>query len=111
MIRELRNADLISLGVALVATSKSFGVRLTSRSRTHPPTRYALYPARVSLRTTRSASGSIASRSKDGIERAVSRGPNEGQVCEVSTLPDCSLITYPTEPLSLPHQSYQLNEP
>src|SRR5262252_3150027 len=67
MIRQLRNVALISLGVALVATSKSFGVLATSRSRTHPPTRYALWPARVSLRTTRSASGSIAARSSDGI--------------------------------------------
>src|SRR5215467_13593433 len=67
MIRQLRNVALISLGVALVATSKSFGVLATSRSRTQPPTRYALWPARVSLRTTRSASGSIAARSSDGI--------------------------------------------
>src|SRR5215467_7402350 len=67
MIRQLRNVALISLGVALVATSKSFGVFATSRSRTQPPTRYALWPARVSLRTTRSASGSIAARSSEGI--------------------------------------------
>src|ERR1044071_630929 len=67
MIRQLRNVALISLGVALVATSKSLGVLATSRSRTQPPTRYALWPARVSLRTTRSASGSIAARSSEGI--------------------------------------------
>src|SRR5450432_3821566 len=67
MIRELRNVALISFGVALVATSKSLGVRLTRRSRTQPPTRYALWPARANLRTTRSASGSIAARSSEGI--------------------------------------------
>ena len=42
MIRQLRNSDFTSLGVALVATSKSFGLRPSRRSRTHPPTRYAL---------------------------------------------------------------------
>ena len=42
MTREFRNNSLMSLGVALVATSKSLGVRPSKRSRTQPPTRYAL---------------------------------------------------------------------
>jgi hypothetical protein len=39
MMRQLRNALRMVSGVALVATSKSFGLRLRNRSRTQPPTR------------------------------------------------------------------------
>src|SRR5207248_1086651 len=47
-----------SFGCALVATSKSFGRIPRSRSRTHPPTRYARKPLRRRRRTTFTASGS-----------------------------------------------------
>src|SRR5437764_6375519 len=62
--RELRNVSLTWLGCALVATSKSLGRIPSSRSRTHPPTRKAWWPARRSRRTTFTASGS---RSSSGI--------------------------------------------
>ncbi len=39
MMRELRNSSRTSSGRALVATSKSLGLRSRSRSRTPPPTR------------------------------------------------------------------------
>ena len=44
MIRQFRNKSLIWLGVAEVAMSKSLGLRPSSRSRTQPPTRYAVCP-------------------------------------------------------------------
>ena len=39
MIRQFLNSRRMSFGVALVTTSKSFGLRPSSRSRTQPPTR------------------------------------------------------------------------
>ena len=43
--RQLRKSRLTSSGSASVATSKSCGVRPRSRSRTHPPAKYATWPS------------------------------------------------------------------
>ena len=57
--KQLRNAFFTSFGVALVPTSKSFGFRPSSRSRTPPPTRYAVWPSRERRYSTFRASGSM----------------------------------------------------
>ena len=45
MMRERLKIRFTSSGVASVATSKSLGVRFSSKSRTAPPTIYASKPA------------------------------------------------------------------
>ena len=45
MMKARRNKRFTSSGVALVATSKSFGLMPNNRSRTAPPTTKALKPA------------------------------------------------------------------
>ena len=61
-------------GWASVPTSKSLGVRRSNRSRTLPPTRYALYPALERRYRTFRASGSICWREIGCSRRGRMRG-------------------------------------
>ena len=72
--KQLRNAFFTSFGLADVPTSKSFGLRPMRRSRTPPPTRYAVKPSDESLYRTFKASGSMFLREIQCSGRAYTTG-------------------------------------
>src|SRR5258708_23492082 len=80
MIQQFRNSFLTCCGCAEVPMSKSLGRRPSSRSRTLPPTRYAVKLCSCSRYRTLRASGSMSRREIECSDRATTVGSTIGSI-------------------------------